>query len=729
MTQRVHAGRVSSAPVPPGVACNSPKNARQARYIVWTVCGLLVLAVAFVFLQTAGFDFVNLDDDQYVYASPATQLGLSRAGIVRAFTGSQVGNWHPLTTLSFMLDWTLFGANAGGYHVHNVILHAAAVVLLFLALRRMTGALWPSALAAALFAIHPLRAESVAWVSERKDVLSGVYFALALLAYDYYVTRPGLLRYSLVFLFMAMGLMSKAMLVTLPMILLLLDYWPLKRFQFLPATGSRNNAWSWKQWRGRAGPLLIEKIPLFSLSAGFALITAHLSLSASRAVAVVPLPVRLAMAPISCVTYLVQMFYPFNLAAHYPFPENGPPAARVLTACLVLLMVSGAVIACFRKYPYLLTGWLWYLVTLLPVIGLVPGGNQLMADRYTYITQIGLYVALVWLAADISASWPWRAWLGVGASVPLIAGLMAIAWNQTSYWCDSITLWRHALSCTSGNDIAHQHLANALVDKSNAEASKMEYQEAGAEMQEARQHFEEALRIMPRNFVALVDLGNLLTDQGDAADAIPLYQRALQVNPDFAAAYYDLGNALREKGNRDAAIASYLKAIQLDPTYVGAHNNVGNLLKEKGLDDEAIAHYRVAVASDPNFAQAYDNLANTLLAQGKIQEAAYNYEKTLKIDPNNLDAHANLGTALSREGRLDQAIPEYQRALQIDSRPPETWYNLGYCYEQTGSLRDAVACYERALSMIAPQGEPGLADIIRARLKACDESSKSTQSR
>jgi tetratricopeptide (TPR) repeat protein len=696
---------------------------------VWLVCGLLVLAVAIVFLQTAAFQFVNLDDDQYVYNSPVTQLGLSRAGIARAFTHSQIGNWHPLTTISFMLDWSLFGANAGGYHVHNVFLHAAAVVLLFLALRRMTGALWPGALAAALFAIHPLRAESVAWVSERKDVLSGVYLGLTLLAYGYYVTRPSLPRYLLVFLFMAMGLMSKAMLVTLPVILLLLDYWPLERFRFIPARAPHDHAGKWKQWLAGDGRLVIEKVPLLLLSAGFALITAHLSLSASRAVAIVPLHVRLAMAPISCVTYLGQMFYPFDLAAHYPFAEDGPPAAGVVGACLLLATVSGAVIVYRRRYPYLLAGWLWYLVTLLPVIGLVPGGNQLMADRYTYMTQIGLSVALVWLAADISASWPSRGWFGIGGSVALIVGLMAIAWRQTSYWHDSITLWRHALSCTWGNDIADEHLADALVEESHAAEAKNEYQEASGELEEARQHFEEALWIMPDNVEALINLGTLLTGHGDPADAIPLYERALKVNPDLAATYYDLGNALHATGDGAGAMENYRKAIQIDPAYAGAHNNLGNLLAENGRKDEAVAQFRLAVECDPHFVQAYINLGNTLLGQGRIAEAVENFEKALHIDADNADALANLATALSREGRLDEAIVKYQRALQIDSRPPVTWYNLGYCYEKTGRISDAAACYQRALSMLAPQGDSALADIIRGRLKDCGETLKPMKSR
>ncbi len=699
-----------------------------SRATVWAVCALLVFAVGIVFAQTAGFRFVNLDDDQYVLNSPATQLGFSRAGFIWAFTHSQIGNWHPLTTLSLMLDWTLFGANPAGYHIHNVILHAATVVLLFLALREMTGALWPSAFAVAIFAIHPLRAESVAWVSERKDVLSGFYFALALLAYGYYVARPSLPRYALLFLCMAMGLMSKAMLVTLPVVLLLLDYWPLKRFQFYPATGPRNPSFSRKQWLAADGRLIIEKVPLFLLSACFALITAHLSLSASRAVAIVPLPVRLAVAPVSCVAYLGKLIYPFGLAAHYPFPVDGPPAILVAGACLVLLGISVGVIVHRRRRPYLLAGWLWYLATLLPVIGLVPGGNQLMADRYTYIPEIGLVVALVWLAADLSESWTSRESLRIGGSAALIVGLMALAWRQTSFWSDSITLWRHALSCTSGNDIAHEHLADALVEESRAAAAKMDNQEATADMQEARGHFEQALQIMPDNFEALVNLGNLLSGQGDPREAISLYGRALKVNPDIAATYYNLGNALLATGDSSGAMSYYRKAIEVDPGYVSAHNNLGNLLAGQGMNDEAVKHFRQAVACDPKFAQGYVNLANTLLAQGNIQEAVDSFRQALKIDANNAGAHVNMGTALSRGGRIEEAIVEYQRALEIDSQTPVTWYNLGYCYEQTGRLRDAVSCYGRALSLIPSTANSALAGTIQSRLKICGQGLHSTQS-
>ncbi len=697
-------------------------------YAVWTVCSLLVLAVAIVFLQTAAFNFVNLDDDQYVYNSPETRLGLSLKGIAQAFTHSQVGNWHPLTTLSFMLDWTLFRANAGGYHLHNALLHAAAVVLLFLALRRMTGALWLSAAAAALFAIHPLRAESVAWVSERKDVLSGVYFASALLAYGFYVARPSAARYWLLFLFTAMGLMSKAILVTLPVVLLLLDYWPLKRFQSLSAIGRPGSSLSWKRFLACDGRLILEKAPLFLLAAVFALITAHLSLSASRVAAILPLHVRLAMAPVSYVTYLGQLFWPFGLAANYPFLEDGPSAGLVLAACVALLIISAAAVAFHRKYPYLLAGWLWYLVTLLPVIGIVPGGNQLMADRYTYITQIGLDVALIWLAADIFGATPSRRWPRIAASTAVIVGLMAIACRQTSYWRDNIMLWRHALSCTEGNDIAHEHLADALMDDSVAAASKMDYQQAWADMQEARQHFEEALRIMPTNIEALINLGTLLVDHGSVDDGILLYERAVQIKPDLAAGWYDLGNALRAKGNGDAAIEDYRKAVQLDPGYTGAQNNLANLLGAKGMTEEAIAHFRAAIASDPRFVQAYINLGNLLVTGQRNQEAISSYWEALQIDPKNAGAHAALGTALSHDGRIDEAMIEYRQALEIDSSAPVTWYNLGYCNEQKGNPRDALACYEHALSLVPSQGVPGLADTIRASLERCRKSLKTTTS-
>ena len=737
-----------SAPLSPPhrlpTAIAHPVGGWGKRWLMAGLCAVLVLLIAGVYAQTAHFEFVNLDDDQYVTNSAETQLGLSPAGVAWAWTHSQVGNWHPITTLSFMLDWQLFGPNPAGYHVHNVILHAASSVLLLLFLRRMTGALWLSALAAFVFAIHPLRAESVAWVTERKDVLSGLYFVLTLYAYAIYTSCPSLLRYAAVLVFFALGLMSKAMLVTLPVIMLLLDYWPLQRLAGV-GPGQRKVALG----------LLLEKIPLFLLAMTFSAITAYHSLSAQRVFDIVPLPVRLANAPLSCVTYLAQYFCPVKLAANYPYAENGPPVWQVIAACLLLLGISGTAVAFYRKGPWLLVGWLWYLITLLPVIGLIPGGNQLMADRYTYISQIGLTLALLWSAAAITASWPHRGKLAAAMGVAIIAALAAGTYRQTAYWRNSETLWRHALSCTSGNAIAHDHLAGALQQLARAAEAAGNHPLAQSRLAEAKVHFQQALEIMPTSLPALCNLANQLNDEGRPDEAIVLLVRAVKANPKQAEAHYNLGCTWLRLGAANDAIASFQRAIELAPLNAPAHNNLANILCDKGRFDEGVEQYRLAIAANPEFIDAYTNLGNALMRQGKLDEAqsayhlalAHNpqcapalsnlgdiardkgqldtavsyYQNALQADPRYLAACNNWGDVLDRQGKHDEAIAVYRQATRIDPHHVVVWYNLGICQEQRGKVDDAVASFQKALELATAQGNAALAQTIREKINTLSQ--------
>jgi protein O-mannosyl-transferase len=727
--------------------------------MAWALCGLLVLLVVLVFGQTATFGFINLDDDQYVTQSAATQLGLSAAGIAWAWQHSQVGNWHPLTTMSFMLDWQLFGMKAGGYHLHNVLLHAASVVLLFLLLRRMTGAMWRSLLAAAVFAIHPLRAESVAWVAERKDVLSGFYFLLTLWAYVVYVRRPSRWRYLAVLLFFALGLMCKAMLVTLPVPLLVLDYWPLKRFETGAGESEAQSVRAWKPWLRRVGKLAGEKLALLVLAVGFSALTMYLSLSAERVEAVLPLWVRLAIAPVSAVTYLGQMLCPWNLAAHYPYSAAGPSGWRVAAACLVLGAISAGAWAVRRKRPYVLMGWLWYVVTLLPVIGLVPGGNQMRADRYTYLTQIGLYVTLVWAVGERWLSWSPRIKrsAALGGAV-LVAGLMVLAWRQTSYWRDSERLWRHALTCTSENAVAHEHLADALTERAREAVAKHEYQLAQAQVAEAKENYQQALAIMPQRVPSLCNLGGMLCDEGKLDEAIGLFDRAIAANPRVADAHYNLANALLRKGSVNEAIRCYQRALELSPNHAAAHNNLANVLADTGKLEEAIVHYRQAIAANPRHVDAYNNLGNALLKQGKVAEAEANYRRALAIEPKLADAYRNLADLYRNQGGLNTAVQYYQSALQADGHnvvacnnlgdvlnrlgkndeaivvyrqavglAPQSAvvrYNLGVCLERKGSRDEALACLQQALALAEGQKDAPTAELIREKIRALSEAGR-----
>ncbi len=548
----------------------APASASAVRvpYSLLAVCGLLLLAVAAVFGQTVGYKFVNFSDDaEYVTDNRLVQQGLSGEGIVWALTTFHTTNWHPLTWLSHMLDCELYDLNPAGHHLTNVLLHAAAAVLLLLALRRMTGALWASAWVAAVFALHPLRVESVAWVAERKDVLSGLFFMLTLWLYARYAERPASWgRYLLVVASFALGLTAKSMLVTLPFVLLLLDYWPLGRLG-----PSRVGSAAEGADPPRTGRLLVrlvvEKIPFFVLAAASCVVTLAANRSAVKPLEQLPFLWRVANAAVAYVAYLGNMLYPVGLAVLHPAPKGPPPAWETAGAVIVLLAISTAAFVLRRKCPYLLVGWLWYLGTLVPVIGLVRAGNEGMADRFTYLTQIGLTVAIAWGAVHVVRSWPDCRWGIAAVAALVVAGLMGYASQQTQHWHDSETLWKHTLDC------------------------------------------------IPRNPIAENNLGNALAARGEFGEAIKYYQKALEDKPDYPEAHYNLGLALAGRGQVDAAIKHYRRALDMDPDCLEAHFNLALALAGRGRFEEAIAHYRQALA----LATARNNRALAVAIRAQIR--------------------------------------------------------------------------------------------------------------
>jgi tetratricopeptide (TPR) repeat protein len=665
--------------------------------VVRAVCVFLLVAVALVFGQTIRHEFVNFDDDRFVYENPQVTSGLTLHGIVWAISDHGF-QWRPLTWVSHMIDWHLYGPRAGGHHATNMLLHAATTVLLFLLFWRMTGRVWPSALVAVLFAIHPLRVESVAWVTERKDTLSGLFFVLTLGAYVDYVRRPfSVERYLTVMVFFGLGLLSKSMLVTLPLLLLLLDYWPLGRFAGgpcrllppqvgLPMTPLYRNEEDSVRTNllqavfGRfslLARLLVEKLPLFALVAVSCAMTIWSHAKAVASVDRLPLSWRLGNALVSYVVYLRQLFCPADLAVLYPAADLDLPLWKVGGAALVLVAVTMAAWVGRRKYPYFFLGWLWYLGMLAPVIGLWQFGVFTHADRFTYLPQIGLYVALAWGAADACRSWSYRRLVcgmaGV-ASVLVLTVLMGCAWRQVSFWRNSETLWTHTLACTSRNKVAHNNL------------------------------------------------GNFLADQEQLTRAVAQYRQALEVDPNYIDAQFNLGAALSSQGRYDEAIAQYRQALKIRPDFVMAHNNLGEVLARQGRLDEAIAHYRQALKIQPDCIPALDNLGQVLARRGQPGEAISQYRTVLRIQPDYLETLKNMAwllatyrEAVQRNGR--EALELAERANQIcASSRADVLDTLAAAYAEMGRFPEALAAARRALELATQSNDRDLADALRARI-------------
>jgi protein O-mannosyl-transferase len=516
----------------------------------FAICFALVAITFAVFGQTIGYGFVNYDDPSYASDNPQIQAGLNARSIVWAFTHIHSNNWHPLTTMSHMLDWQLFGKNAGPHHLENVIIHSANAVLLFLLLLGATGRLWSSGFVAGVFAIHPLHVESVAWISERKDMLSGFFFFLTLLAYVQYTKNRTAARYATMSILFALGLLCKPMLVTLPAILLLLDYWPLRRFETSPARS-----------------LLVEKIPLVVLSIGSALVTLIVQNAGAVGLVrleVLPVSARVANALSAIFVYIRQMFWPADLALAYNHPRAVALSQVAILSAAFLVLTLGVFLLRKRR-PYLLMGWGWYLIMLLPVLGLVQVGGQAHADRYTYLPQIGLLIAIVWTIVDLMERARYRVPVLATAAIIIMSALAVRASGQVGYWRDSETLWQHAVAVTNSSDMAHLGLARAYTTE--------------ARLNDAIREYKAALALGPNSDVETA-LGSLLLEQGRTEEAIDCYRRVVQMNPSSALAHYNLAVSLHRLGRFADAIAHYQEALRLDPNYPDAKEFLDQALSE-----------------------------------------------------------------------------------------------------------------------------------------------------
>ena len=645
---------------------NSPDQPTNS-WLTGLVCLLLAALVWAVFGQTIHFDFVNFDDPTYVYNNYAVMQGLSCHSVIWLFTHSNGSTWFPLTDISHQLDWQLYGLNAGGHHLTNVLLHVATTILLFFALRELTGTLWRAAFVAAVFGIHPLRVESVAWVVERKDVLSGLFFMLTLLAWARHVKKLAAMEnretddnifsalafrrwtsgYILALVFCALGLMSKSMLVTLPLVLLLLDYWPLQRWPV-------NEPWLSRRQLKATLDLLLEKIPFLIFSTVTCAVT---MLTQDKVVSVMKnltIPWRIGNVLQTYVDYLMHLIWPVGLTVAYSHNQTYPFLWKICLSVIILIAITTAVIAGRRRHSYLVTGWLWYLVVLLPVADIIQVSCNARADRYTYLPQIGLVIMLAWGATEFSARWRNRKLILGGAAAAVIAALAADAYVQTTYWQNSFSLWTRALACTEENSFAHNTIGSALAAQGKWNA--------------AIQHFQQSLRISPDVSATEANLGVALVNTGQRAEAIPHFQRALQLDSENANAHCNFADALASEGKNNEAIRHFEQALKFQPNYPEADYGLGLALAREGKWDDARGHYERAMHTQLDAADTRYISGVALATQKQWFEASQLYEAALQLKPNFAEAHYRLGIALDAQGKSAEALSHLQQALSLATR-------------------------------------------------------------
>jgi tetratricopeptide (TPR) repeat protein len=632
------------------------------------ICLFLVVATFVVYARISGYNFVNYDDELYVIKNPFIKAGFSRESIVWAFTSGYAANWHPLTWLSHMLDMELFGLNPMGHHWTSLQIHIVNVVLLFLFLKWMTGAVWKSAFVSTLFAIHPLHVESVAWISERKDVLCAFFWILSTWAYVGYVRRPEKKRYIILLVLFTLGLMSKPMIVTLPFTLLLLDYWPLERFQSLIYENKFKRVHAMTT-------LVLEKLPLFVLSVVSSVITFFVQQHAGAVAPIkyLSLNPRIANAIVSYVSYIVKMIWPLNLAILYPFQEWHPE--HVLMSGTMILVTSIWVIKKRRRFPYLIMGWFWYLGTMVPVIGLVQVGAQSMADRYTYIPLIGLFIAISWGMGDITAKWPRQKTLQNILAGVVITFFAIIAWFQVGTWENGITL------------------------------------------------FSNVIKNSPNNSIAYCELGRGMDRHGRYDEAVRYYLKALQINPNYAEAHYELGVTMEEEGHSKEALKHYQEALRIKPDYAKVYNNIGVILSTKGNLIDAVHHYQRAIKINPTYAIAYYNLGIISTKHDRVREAISYYQKALQFNFNMTQALyqlswilATCGDAKYRNGK--EALKLAEKLCKVTQyRQPLSLDALAAAYAETKKFDKAILTAQKGIELAEQQGAKELSFGIQKRLE------------
>ncbi len=646
------------------------------------IAAVLAAAVLLVYGQTGQFDFIHsYDDREYVVDNTHIHQGLSVSSVAWAFTTFYAANWHPVTWLSHMLDIELFGMNPGGHHLTNAVWHLVNTLLLFLLLRRMTLSTWRSAAVAALFAMHPLHVESVAMIAERKDVLSTCFWMMTLHCYVSYASSRSRIWYALALGCFCLGLLAKPMVVSLPFVLLLLDYWPLQRWR--PASSATD-----VQLPAQTGlrPLVLEKIPFLAMSAVSSVVTllAQHSLGATGSMTVYPLFHRLANASVSTIAYLAKTIWPHPLVVFYPYRET-IAIWQWMGAGALLAAVTVAVLMVGSKMRYLICGWLWYLITLLPVIGVVQVGAQAMADRYTYIPLIGIFIMVVWGLHEALQQVRLKPAAVFTAAALLLAALGTLSWKQARHWTDSVSLFQHAARYSEDNWVAHNNLGSALVRRGYPAAALV--------------HYQTALEIAPGYADARYNLAATQSELGRHDEAIRQYRQVLAATPAHTGALNNLCGELVSAGKVKEGMTYCRKAIAIDPNFANPYNNLAVALTKMGRLPEAIQRYQQAIALDKQNPESHQALGKLLAADGRIVEAAQFFHTAWNLDPDNERHRRQAADALMRGGAVAAAAEFYAAALRLNPGSADTYNRLGVAYARLGLRDDAVIMFQTALEM------------------------------
>jgi len=674
------------------VLANTSSHPRSITF--WAISLLLIISTTAVYAPVRHHDFINYDDEIYIKDNNHVQAGLTSDSIKWAFSvtkDDERAYWHPLTWLSHMLDCQIFKVQPGYHHLSNLLYHLINVLLLFLVFFRMTGELWKSAFIAALFALHPLNVDSVAWIAERKNLLSTAFWFFTMLAYIYYARCPSLRRYLLVLTGMTAGLLAKPMLVTLPCVLLLMDFWPLQRITF----AWREKSESIRFPESSLFLLISEKIPLLALS-GISTALSALSLQhCDQFVShdVVPLWLRVENALVSYIKYILKIFWPRDMTIFYPFPD-AIPLWQVWGALLLLMVAFMIFFLLARKAPFLAVGWLWFTGTLVPVIGIIQGGRwPAIADRWTYVPAIGLFIIVSWGGAAFLEKFSQKKAPKIIAATLILLSLTIASNAQVKYWKNSITLFSHAIEVTKDNGLAHYNLGQALG-------------EAG-DFDQAIFHYYTALKINPKNDEAHVNLANALARKGEMDEAVSHFNLALKIDPENEYAHFNLANALVQTGKPDEAVDHFNIALKLNPKEDRAYVGLGNVFAGKKQLNKSVEYTLKALEINPKNEVASDNLGKIMLQQGNIAGAFIYFKKTVDINPNNENAKTNLNQLSIIQKRIDDQAAKISETIQKDPDNPSRYFQLGRLYQSTGYYDLAIRQYENALA-IKPDMTPAL---------------------